>query len=532
MNPTVNLTPIIALSGLVVLAWGYWRARQQGQAGVLGWLQSVSLILPWLVFLGLFATNTYLNAAGFVLLLTVSSGIYIAVGRVARRVAEEERAATTKFQQTLRSENQEDWAAPASAVEREITEETTLDTIAIPDKNDIDVGIDESSEIDGESSQQKSATGSSQIDTDDLKAIRGIFGIDTFYVTDIVPYGKGAIFKGNLRQQDASKVVQQLQTALQQEMGNRYCLYLVRDREEKPSVVVLPDSTVNQPTPATFKALAATLLVATVGMVMELAANLFGFSLTVNPERWWETVPFATGVLGTLGLHEFGHRWMAGKYRVRLSPAFLIPTLGLGTLGSLNRIESPVPHRKALFDIAIAGPALGGLSSLVLLAIGLLLTGQPSDLYVPGVLFQSSLLVGGLSRSILGPRLQAEVVGIHPLVAVGWLGLLVTALSLLPAGQLDGGRMVQAVYGRKIAGRTTFVSIAFLALAALGNQVALYWALLILLIARDTERPPQDEITETDSRRDVLALVALFAMAVMLLPVAPIVAERFGIGLV
>ncbi|MEM8714833.1 MAG: site-2 protease family protein, partial [Cyanobacteria bacterium P01_G01_bin.4] len=79
---------------------------------------------------------------------------------------------------------------------------------------------------------------------------------------------------------------------------------------------------------------------------------------------------------------------------------------------------------------------------------------------------------------------------------------------------------------------TTFVSIAFLALAALGNQVALYWALLILLIARDTERPPQDEITETDSRRDVLALVALFAMAVMLLPVAPIVAERFGIGLV
>ncbi|MEL7477032.1 MAG: site-2 protease family protein, partial [Cyanobacteria bacterium J06555_12] len=274
------------------------------------------------------------------------------------------------------------------------------------------------------------------------------------------------------------------------------------------------------------------LLVATVGMVMELAANLFGFSLTVNPERWWETVPFATGVLGTLGLHEFGHRWMAGKYRVRLSPAFLIPTLGLGTLGSLNRIESPVPHRKALFDIAIAGPALGGLSSLVLLAIGLLLTGQPSDLYVPGVLFQSSLLVGGLSRSILGPQLQAEVVGIHPLVAVGWLGLLVTALSLLPAGQLDGGRMVQAVYGRKIADRTTFVSIAFLALAALGNQVALYWALLILLIARDTERPPQDEITETDSRRDVLALVALFAMAVMLLPVAPIVAERFGIGLV
>ncbi|MGK7911467.1 MAG: site-2 protease family protein [Synechococcus sp.] len=512
MNPTVNLTPIIALSGLVILAWGYWQARRKGRAGLLGWLQSVSLILPWLVFLGLFATNTYLNAAGFILLLTVSSGIYIAVGRMARNIAKEERAATAKFQQALRS------SRPESGREIMAEGETTSDD-------------NEPTIVGNNSSGPEEPNGNrSQMNVNDLQAIRGIFGIDTFYVTDVIPYGQGAIFKGNLRQAEASTIVQRLQAALQQAVGDRYHLYLVRDREEKPSVVVLPDSTVNQPTPATFKALSATLLVATVAMVMELAANLFGFSLTVNPERWWETIPFAAGVLGTLGLHEFGHRWMAGKYRVRLSPAFLIPTLGLGTLGSLNRIESPVPHRKALFDIAFAGPALGGLSSLLLLGLGLILTGQPSDLYLPGTLFQSSLLVGGLSRLVLGSQLQAEVVGIHPLVAIGWLGLLVTALSLLPAGQLDGGRMVQAVYGRKIAGRTTFVSIAFLALAALGNQVALYWALLILLIARDTERPPQDEITETDSLRDALALVALFAMAIMLLPVAPIVAERFGIG--
>ena len=523
MNPTVNLTPIIAISGLVVLIWGYWRARKQGRAGILGWLQSVSLMLPWLVFLGLFATNTYLNAAGFVLLLTLSSDLYIWVGRMSRKVAEEERASAESFQRTLNKQTDEKQSEFGGSDDRE----SVIDT----DKATSVVGIEPIAG--GKSGQSKlSDAGQSSINADDLQAIRGIFGIDTFYVNEVIPYGRGAIFKGNLRQAQAAKVVSLLQNALKQAVGDRYWLYLVRDREEKPSVIVLPDETVNQPTPASFKALASTLLVATVVLVMELAANLFGFSLTVNPERWLETVPFAAGVLGTLGLHEFGHRWMAKRYGVRLSPAFLVPTLGLGTLGSLNRIESPVPDRKALFDIAIAGPALGGLASLVMFGAGLLLSGQPSDLYIPSSLFQYSLLVGGLSRLALGTQMQAEVVGIHPLVAIGWLGLLVTALSLLPAGQLDGGRVVQAVYGRKIVGRTTFVSIAILALAALGNQVALYWALLILLIARESERPPQDEITETDGRRDALALLALLAMALMLLPVAPIVAERFGIGFI
>ena len=266
-------------------------------------------------------------------------------------------------------------------------------------------------------------------------------------------------------------------------------------------------------------------------MVMELAANLFGFSLTVAPERWLETVPFAAGVLGILVLHEVGHRWMAGKYAVRLSPAFLVPTLGLGTLGSLNRIESPVPSRKALFDIAIAGPAFGGIASLAMLGLGLTMSGQATDLYLPSALFKSSILVGGISRLFLGTQLQGEVVGLHPLAVMGWLGLLITALSLIPAGQLDGGRIVQAVYGRKVAGRTTFFSIALLALAALGNQIALYWALVILLIAREPERPARDDITETDGQRDALALLALFLMAMMLLPVAPALAGRFGIGL-
>jgi membrane-associated protease RseP (regulator of RpoE activity) len=157
------------------------------------------------------------------------------------------------------------------------------------------------------------------------------------------------------------------------------------------------------------------------------------------------------------------------------------------------------------------------------LLVGLRLSGS-GGLYVPTEIFRSSILVGTLARLVLGSQLQAELVPIHPFVAVGWIGLAITALSLLPAGQLDGGRIVQAVYGRKTAARATVITLIALAVAAISNVLALYWALLILFIAREPERPPQDEITETDGQRDALALLALFLMVMTLLPIAPALA--------
>ncbi|MEN9279066.1 MAG: site-2 protease family protein, partial [Thermostichus sp. DG_1_5_bins_95] len=271
------------------------------------------------------------------------------------------------------------------------------------------------------------------------------------------------------------------------------------------------------------KILAGALLFFSFLATLEVGANLFGFRLLEAPGRWVEALPVSVGILSILLIHEAGHRWMAGKYGVRLSPAFVIPSFGIGTLGSLNRIESPVPNRKALFDIAFAGPAAGGLLSLLVLGVGLLLSGS-GGLYVPTNLFRSSILVGTLARLVLGGEFQSEVIAIHPLVAVGWIGLGITALSLLPAGQLDGGRIVQAVYGRKTAARATFVTLIALAVASISNVLALYWALLILFIAREPERPPQDEISETDGQRDALALLALFLMVMTLLPIAPALA--------
>ncbi|HEY9882433.1 MAG TPA: site-2 protease family protein, partial [Thermosynechococcaceae cyanobacterium] len=166
----------------------------------------------------------------------------------------------------------------------------------------------------------------------------------------------------------------------------------------------------------------------------------------------------------------------------------------------------------------------------MMLVTGLLLSHKGSLFQVPTEFFQGSILVGTLTRVVLQESLQESLVDLHPLVILGWLGLVITALNLLPAGQLDGGRIVQAIYGRKIAGRTTIGTIVILGLASIVNPLALYWAVVVLFLQRELERPSQNELTEPNDTRAALGLLALFLTIVTLLPLTPSLAGRLGIG--
>ncbi|NJR75641.1 MAG: site-2 protease family protein, partial [Scytonema sp. CRU_2_7] len=174
--------------------------------------------------------------------------------------------------------------------------------------------------------------------------------------------------------------------------------------------------------------------------------------------------------------------------------------------------------------------AAGGIVSLLMLVAGLLLSHKGSLFQLPNEFFSGSILVGTLARVILGSGLQSPLVDVHPLVIIGWLGLVVTALNLMPAGQLDGGRIVQAIYGRKTAGRATVATLIVLALVSIGTPLAMYWAIVIVFLQRDLERPSLNEISEPDDARAALGLLALFLMIVTLLPLTPGLAGRLGIG--
>ncbi len=491
---------LIVLAAFSILGWGFYKARPFGRLGILAWLQSAVLMTPWLLFFGLFAVGIYINIVGVLLLLVVSAGIYIWLGNQLRAAGQDavlpqvkERFANST-QETNRTENTAELANTTKLAQPPLNPDVT----PIPEE--------------------------------DLRTIRGIFGIDTFFATETIPYQEGAIFKGNLRG-DPSSVFERLTGSLQERLGDRYRLFLVDNLDGRPVVIVLPSRSDPRSATLTQNILAVALLVATIATSLETGGLLLGFDFFANPARFWEALPIAAGILAVLAAHEIGHRLLARRHQVRLSPPYFLPTLQIGSFGAITRFESLMPNRKVLFDIAVSGPAIGGIVSLLMLVVGLLLSHKGSLFQVPAEFFQGSILVGTLARVVLGSAVQGPLVDVHPLTVIGWLGLVITALNLMPAGQLDGGRIVQAIYGRKTAGRTTVATLIVLAIASLANPLALYWAVVILFLQRDLERPSLNELTEPDDARAALGLLSLFLMIATLLPLTPSLAGRLGIGM-
>ncbi len=526
------ITVLILLFALGVLGWGFYRARAFGRVGILAWLQSVVLMAPWLIFFSLFAAGLYLNLASVLLLLLLSIGLYIFLGRSLRAEAQDQAMAdrlAKRLEDLVRSS---DWMetdiadATDAADATEATEATNAEAVS--------GSSDEASSLRKEAPAASRQTDPSPresilMPTEDLKAVQGLFGIDTFFAIETIPYQDGAIFKGNLRG-EPEITYERLSQGLTERLGDRYRLFLLEGPEEKPVVIVLPRTNEPQPTTVTQWGIAVILMIATIATSFETAGLLQQFDFFSELGRFRETLPLGLGIVVILAAHEIGHRVLARRYGVRLSPPFFIPTWQLGSFGALTRFESLLPNRQALFDIAFAGPAVGGVVSLTLLIVGLLLSHQGSFFQIPAEFFQGSILVGALARVVLGDALQQPLVDIHPLTIVGWLGLVITALNLMPAGQLDGGRIVQSIYGRKIARRTTVATLLVLGLATLVNPLALYWAIIILFLQRDLERPGLNELAEPDDARAALGLLALFLMVATLLPITPSLAGRLGIG--
>ncbi|MCY7337412.1 MAG: site-2 protease family protein [Chamaesiphon sp.] len=503
---TAENTTTIALLivSIGILGWGYYRNRDLGKFGILSWLQSAVLMIPWLLSFGAFAAGLYINLAGILLLLVVSTVLYIWLGSQVRLAAQDPEIAV-KIAESVSERVRQRQTKSASKQSLTPNESTpvlalAMEMLTMPDA--------------------------------DLSSIKGIFGIDTFYATETLAYEQGAIFKGNLRG-DATDVHRRLTDKLQSKVGDKYRLFLVPDPEDRPVVVVLPSS--NDPQPATVgqQILAVVMFVATVATSLEAMGVFLGFDFYEHTERAREIVPLVLGVWAILIAHEIGHQVLGQMRGVKIGLPFFLPTGQIGSFGAITRFESIVPDRSTLFDIALAGPVAGGLVSLLMLVGGLLLSHPGSGLEIPAQFFQGSLLIGGLAKIILGTTLHQASLSIHPLVIIGWLGLVINALNLMPAGQLDGGRIVQAIYGRKTAQRSTLVTLVILGFVAFfnpANLVIFYWLILVGFLQRGLERPSLDEITEPNDTRAALGLIALFVMVATIIPFSPDLAGKLGIG--
>lgn len=231
------------------------------------------------------------------------------------------------------------------------------------------------------------------------------------------------------------------------------------------------------------------------------------------------TLFFAIPLMAILGTHEMGHYLLARKHGVAASLPFFIPapfTL-IGTLGALISMREPIPNKKALLDIGIAGPLAGLAVAFPVTLLGLQLNAMnpvPTGPNVGGGLGINFPLIYYLFFFLIP---LPEGIALHPTVVAGWVGFFVTAINLLPAGQLDGGHVARALLGE----RARYLSYAaFLALLIMGFQFFLSWIILaffVLLIGL-RHPPPLNDISRIQVGRKSLGLAVLAVLILSFVP--------------
>lgn len=222
-----------------------------------------------------------------------------------------------------------------------------------------------------------------------------------------------------------------------------------------------------------------------------------------------------------------GHFVYCVRHRVYATLPFFLPSPFLmGTFGAVIRIRSPIPTRKALFDIGIAGPIAGFVLAVPALALGMMWSRVAPDLVAQSDLRFGHSLIFDLLRG-LAPQGAApwDNLYLHPVAVAAWVGMLATALNLIPGGQLDGGHIVYALFPRA----HTWVSrLAVVALAGFGLRFWPGWLMWsVILLVTGTRHPPVPPQPELDTSRRLLALLALAIFVLTFMP-SPIPGHTLG----
>jgi membrane-associated protease RseP (regulator of RpoE activity) len=225
-------------------------------------------------------------------------------------------------------------------------------------------------------------------------------------------------------------------------------------------------------------------------------------------------VPFAATLLVILGCHEFSHYLMSRRHGVQATLPLFIPAPTIaGTFGAVIRITSPIPDRRALLEIGVAGP-LGGFVAAVPLALAGLSLSRVGTAPAAGGAFElgDSLGFALLQRLALGPVPADAQVYLHPMAFAAWIGLFVTALNLLPIGQLDGGHVLYAAAGRRQAAVSRAVVLLLAPLGFLWWGWFLWGGMALLLGIAHPPVVREDRPLGRGGRGLALAALALLAL--------------------
>lgn len=243
-----------------------------------------------------------------------------------------------------------------------------------------------------------------------------------------------------------------------------------------------------------------------------------------TPAVMVQGLTFAAALLTILTAHEMGHYIACRRYGVDATLPFFIPAPPLflaGTFGAFIKMKSPIPTRRALFDIGLAGPLAGFVALLPVAVIGVL--NLETAALPPGtsvMIFSDPLLIQLIAK-LSGADLSLSIT--NPLYMAAWIGLLVTSLNLMPVGQLDGGHATFAVFGpnlhRKL-GRIAFITMAAIAVLGFvwyGSPSGFLYTVLLAVMMR-VRHPAPERMEPLGTGRIMIGILTLVVFALSFLP--------------
>ena len=248
-----------------------------------------------------------------------------------------------------------------------------------------------------------------------------------------------------------------------------------------------------------------------------------GYDPTAGLFTWVHGLAFSVPLLAILLAHEMGHYVLAQVHGVPATLPYFLPGLPflIGTFGAFIKMSGMPRSRRALFDIGAAGPWAGILVAIPVTILGLSLSEvRPThELDSHGWVFGEPLLFQAISALVFGRLGDETTVLLHPMALAGWFGMFVTFLNLLPVGQLDGGHVVYALFGRRHATIARLALLGILGLALLGWDGWFVWAAMLVFVLKVDHPDTRDSVTELDPVRRKLAWATIGLLICTFMPV-------------
>lgn len=381
------------------------------------------------------------------------------------------------------------------------------------------------------------------LNAEEESELRRCFSLSTYFLHKVEYRLQAVICQGQLRT-TADEAYAVIDEKVKGSFGDRFLVLLQEDFSGKPYFALVPNphrkriEQTRQATATPRYPLALGLLLLTLFTTTLVGTGMVGSpidsfeTIAQQPNLLQKGLPYALPLLLILGMHEGGHFWAARRYKLKTSLPYFIPVPSfLGTFGAFIQIRSPMPNRKILFDVGIAGPLAGLIVTLPLLAWGIAHSQVvPMDTESTLLNFSAldpkhSILMTLMSRFFLGEALTLNgALALHPVAIAGYLGLVVTALNLMPIGQLDGGHVVHAMFGQKSGAIIGQVARLLVLLLSLVQKELLLWALLLFFIPA-VDEPALNDVSELDDGRDILGLASLALLFLIILPTPSVLAN-------